>query len=759
MKKLLTSILGLSFCFALNAQNKIQVLTPAPVEVSKQLKSVAERLNPNAPKTITCNDTLHYPLIKEQVIGGGNNFYNFEAWASDNEAISQAFEYSGSSMSPLSVKGVQIYGRSKPGNAGPVALYAAVFNVDANMNPTGSPLQWGQITVSDTNFSMRTIILNQPATVLNNYAIVVSPVPTAPGNIFEFYVTDVVPGQPMDENLSRFRSNYYPSSNGNFVNIPTLTASFTGGPYDFEAVMAPIVSYTLNANFSAMPSPACEGTPIVFNNSTSPMYQMNHRMYNYQAFQTYFNSIPDSTFAWDLGTTPPTIQWGAFIAPYTYTTPNTYTVTIYALGGLVGSCLDTRTAPVTVNPTDDATFNYSSNTLCLSGGNQTPTVVTPGGSFSSSPSGMMINPMTGEIDMSSSTPGTYTVVYTTSGICPDTYTQTVTLTTNPSASFTYPNTAICSQAIIYTPAFGMGASAGVFSATPSGLTINPSNGEVNIGTSTPGTYTITNFIAASGGCPSATHNESLTIHALPTISVTPSSPSFCSNDSSGVSLVASGASTYSWSPATGLSSTSGASVAAFPTSTTTYSITGTDANGCSNTANVTVTVNTAPTVTFTLSNNNACINWPATNLTGGSPSGGTYSGPGVSGGQFNPSVAGIGTHTITYTYTASNGCSDSATQTITVNACTGIEESSIANSLLIAPNPAKDQLMISFYNANSSNVQLNIISADGKLVYSENAVAASQYVKYLDVTSFAKGLYFIQIVSEEGMINNKIIVQ
>lgn len=63
---------------------------------------------------------------------------------------------------------------------------------------------------------------------------------------------------------------------------------------------------------------------------------------------------------------------------------------------------------------------------------------------------------------------------------------------------------------------------------------------------------------------------------------------------------------------------------------------------------------------------------PAFALTGGSPSGGTYSGPGVSSGNFDPSVAGAGTHTITYTFTNANGCSGSATNTITVTAPTTV---------------------------------------------------------------------------------------
>lgn len=52
----------------------------------------------------------------------------------------------------------------------------------------------------------------------------------------------------------------------------------------------------------------------------------------------------------------------------------------------------------------------------------------------------------------------------------------------------------------------------------------------------------------------------------------------------------------------------------------------------------------------------------------GYPVGGSYSGTGVSGTNFNASVAGVGTHTITYSYTDINGCSGSADKEIVVTA-------------------------------------------------------------------------------------------
>ncbi|UPQ80773.1 GEVED domain-containing protein [Flavobacterium azooxidireducens] len=91
----------------------------------------------------------------------------------------------------------------------------------------------------------------------------------------------------------------------------------------------------------------------------------------------------------------------------------------------------------------------------------------------------------------------------------------------------------------------------------------------------------------------------------PTISVTPSSASYCV-PSDPVSLTASGAATYTWSPATGLSATTGDTVLASPASTTTYTVTGVDADGCSNTTTVTVTVNNAVLATATATPDTVC---------------------------------------------------------------------------------------------------------------------------------------------------------
>lgn len=98
----------------------------------------------------------------------------------------------------------------------------------------------------------------------------------------------------------------------------------------------------------------------------------------------------------------------------------------------------------------------------------------------------------------------------------------------------------------------------------------------------------------------------------------------------------------------------------------TLTYTYTDGLGCINSADATIEVWPLPVVTFP-SLPDVCVDYLPFALAGATPEGGTYTGPGVAAGQFDPSVAGTGTHNLTYTYTDANGCSNFTEQTITVN--------------------------------------------------------------------------------------------
>ena len=114
------------------------------------------------------------------------------------------------------------------------------------------------------------------------------------------------------------------------------------------------------------------------------------------------------------------------------------------------------------------------------------------------------------------------------------------------------------------------------------------------------TYFVDTIFCTNSGLYFVTPEKAVTINALPTVTVSPATGVLCQPGATPITLTASGASTYAWSPATGLSATTGAAVDANPGVSTTYTVTGTDGNGCVNTATAAITVSQAPSpVTIT----------------------------------------------------------------------------------------------------------------------------------------------------------------
>jgi gliding motility-associated-like protein len=187
----------------------------------------------------------------------------------------------------------------------------------------------------------------------------------------------------------------------------------------------------------------------------------------------------------------------------------------------------------------------------------------------------------------------------------------------------------------------------------------------NAGIAGLGTHIITYSYTNVNGCTNTATNT-IIVKALPSVSFTGLLVSQCV---SSATYVLSGGTpaggTYSGPGVTGTNFN--ASVAGAGVHTITYTYTDV-ISGCTNTATNTIVVKALPVVSFPGVLKTKCVNWPAYPLSGGTPAGGTYSGPGVVGINFNPGLAGPGTHTITYSYTdVISGCSNTATNTIVVN--------------------------------------------------------------------------------------------
>lgn len=171
---------------------------------------------------------------------------------------------------------------------------------------------------------------------------------------------------------------------------------------------------------------------------------------------------------------------------------------------------------------------------------------------------------------------------------------------------------------------------------------------------TAGTYNVTLTVTSTVPC-TTTVTHAVTVYPNPVIAVNPAAASICLGGST--LLTASGASTYSWTPAAGLSATTGTSVTANPVATTTYTVTGVDANLCSGSTTVTVGVIPVPAPTVTIVNASCGLN---NGTATANPAGLTYLWNTTATTQ-TLSNLGAGTYTVTVT---GGGCSGTASGTV-----------------------------------------------------------------------------------------------
>ena len=175
-----------------------------------------------------------------------------------------------------------------------------------------------------------------------------------------------------------------------------------------------------------------------------------------------------------------------------------------------------------------------------------------------------------------------------------------------------------------------------------------------------------------------------------------------------------------------------------------YSVAVTDANVWYETSTTTaVTVNALPTVTLVNITSPVCDNSPVIALLG-NPTGGVYSGTGVSGSDFNPAVSGVGIFTLSYNYTDVNTCSAVATQEVMVSLCTGIKELN-ESFVSIYPNPANDLIYVTLLDASLiNNTIIEIYNSIGKLILTEKVLSEKTSIK---INSLANGIYTVKVIS------------
>ena len=453
------------------------------------------------------------------------------------------------------------------------------------------------------------------------------------------------------------------------------------------------------------------------------------------------------------------------------TTAGTYTV---VATDATTNCTATMTgsAVITITPQPNTTFTYPTYTYCAAGSSSAATLSgsPTTGAFSSSPSGInFVSPSNGQINLATSTPGTYSIIYTViaAGGCA-TYTYTnptsvvinaqpasfsvsgtgsycstssggdvtlsgsisgvnyqlfrgatglatlagsgaaldfgfqatagtytvvatdattnctatmtgsavITITPQPNTTFTYPTYTYCATGSSSAATLSGSPTTGTFSSSPAGVNfVSTSNGQINLATSTPGTYSIIYTVAASGGCGVYTYTNptSVVINAQPASFTVSGTGTYCSTTGGDVTLSGSisGVNYHLFRGATGLATLAGSGAAldfGFQTTAGTYTVVATDATtNCTATmtGSAVITITPAPNTTFTYATYSYCKTGtsPAASISG-SPTTGTFSASPAglvwsnsSTGIINLALSTAGTYAITYTVGASGGCS------------------------------------------------------------------------------------------------------
>lgn len=266
----------------------------------------------------------------------------------------------------------------------------------------------------------------------------------------------------------------------------------------------------------------------------------------------------------------------------------TLTLTTNDPAGPCPAASDNMTIIISNSPS--ANFNYSGINYCQTDADPSPVFGSgaSGGTFSST-AGLVINSSSGIIDVSASTPGTYTVHndIAANGSCPAaTATTNVTIVQNPNAPVLGYNTNVCENDTLFLSASSVGGASYSWSG-PNGFSSSLQNPFIADGqTTNNGTYTVNISV---NGCTSSNATLPVNINPLPNVSIqNGANTTICRNDS--VTLIATGASTYLWN-----TNQTSSSIIVNPTSTSTYTVVGT-LNGCVNSDTIQVNVIPLPTI-------------------------------------------------------------------------------------------------------------------------------------------------------------------
>jgi hypothetical protein len=321
--------------------------------------------------------------------------------------------------------------------------------------------------------------------------------------------------------------------------------------------------------------------------------------------------------------------------------------------------------------------------------------------------------------------GTYSVTGTDANGCVNTDDVSIVVNNLPTVSAVASDSTICvGESITFN---GQGAATYAWdNSVTNGTAISPN---------ASGTYTVTGTDA--NGCTNS-DDVAIVVNNLPTVSAVASDSSICVGQT--ITFNGQGAVTYTWDN----SVTNGTAIS--PNASGTYTVTGTDANGCVNTDDVSIDVNNLPTVNLGADITKCDYEAPIT-LNAGSQTSYLWNN--------NATTATIDVTTSgTYSVTVSNaaGCSNTDEILVNLQDCAGIVETQIFAN--IYPNPTSGLVNIDL-SKTLNNAKIQIVDLQGKILYANSEFNGQNLM--IDLNSFSNGMYLLQIEQNRQISQFKLI--
>ena len=80
--------------------------------------------------------------------------------------------------------------------------------------------------------------------------------------------------------------------------------------------------------------------------------------------------------------------------------------------------------------------------------------------------------------------------------------------------------------------------------------------------------------------------------------------------------------------------------------------------------------------------------------------------------------------------------------------------------LTVYPNPSKDIFNVSFVSEDIQNLEVRVLNMVGEVIYTEGLEQfVGEYTKSINMSKYTKGVYFLEITTNNGVVNKKIVLQ